>query len=111
MKLTPKPVPGHQRGAGSAWTSLVSPEMLSILRAHPGQTFQVLNDDGTPAVLSSRHVAAIMQSCPRPYRVISRATDRKSQRLVWVANDPGHWQRRDDKRKDQDKQAKKQGKP
>lgn len=97
MKLVPREVPGPQ-SVGNAFTDLVSHETLSQLKRSPGVQFQICTDDGKPVVVTTQTASAIAQACKRPYRLTTRRAGKKSERLVWVANDPAYWARIDEAR-------------
>ena len=94
MKLIPKDIPGREVG-GNAFSNLITAEMLSLLKRSPGKAHLLANDDGTPFVMPARQMNALRQSCPPPYRILSRSTRRTSERLVWIINDPAYWELKD----------------
>ena len=94
MKLVQREVPGTQ-SVGNAFTDLVSHEMLSQLKRTPGVQFQICGDDGRPLVLPENRLNALRSACKRAYRLTTRPAGKKSERMVWIANDPGYWERLD----------------
>lgn len=93
MRLIPKDIPGRDRG-GNAFSNLINAEMLSLLKRSPSKAHLLANDDGTPYIMPARQMNALRQSCPPPYRILSRSTRRTSERLVWIINDPAYWERK-----------------
>lgn len=84
----------------NAFTDIITAEMRSLLKRSPGAAFLICDDDGKPHIMPMKLLNALRQSCPRPYRILTRqATARKSERYVWISNDPGHWERLDQKRR------------
>ena len=93
MRLVQREVPNKNTRGGNAFTDLVSPEMFSQLKRSPGVMFQICDDDGHPLVISDARFKTIQHSCKKPYRLISRAAGKTSQRHVWISNDPAYWEK------------------
>lgn len=93
MKLIPREIPSPRDGGTNAFTALLTPEMRSLLKRSPGVVFQLCNDDGSPHILSRARFNSATQAAQPPYRLMSRAAGRSSERLVWISNDPGYWER------------------
>lgn len=93
MKWVTREVPPKVKGT-NAWNLLIPQDLLRMMRSHPGTTFQLTNDDGTPLRMSWRRYLALHKACPRPFRLQSRSlTGRKEDdRQVWVSLDPAYWE-------------------
>ena len=106
MKLVQRDIPGRATTSGNAFEDTISTEMISLLKRSPGVQFQICEDDGKPRVMGKSQVNALRQACKRPYRLVTRtARGKKSERVVWISNDPGYWVRLDEKRRRKEVQA------
>ena len=97
-------IPGGKRGgSGNEWTRTIPADLIREMRLNPQVTFQLFDADGEPLEFSPKKVTALAVVCPRPYRVQSRyvGNDRTA-RHVWVSMDPGHWERHEQKKKEQE---------
>ena len=95
MKLVQRPIPEIKASLGNVFDDIVSTEMRSVLKRSPGIQFQICGDDGRPLVLPENRLNALRSACKRPYRLTTRPAGKKSERMVWIANDPGYWERLD----------------
>lgn len=93
MKWKKSDVPRKRTRTG-LWNELIPPDLTRAMRTNPGQTFQLLDDSGKPALISRVDSAALTRSVPKPFRVQARAIqvgDRKTVH-VWVSMDPAYWE-------------------
>ena len=95
MKLIRRPIPEKKASLGNVFDDIVSAEMRQELKLSPGIQFQICTDDGRPLVMPEKRLGAFRGACKRPYRLTTRPAGKKSERMVWIANDPGYWERLD----------------
>lgn len=95
MKLIQRPIPEKKASLGNVFDDIVSAEMRQALKLSPGVQFQICTDDGKPLVMPEQRLNAFRGACKRPYRLTTRPAGKKSERMVWIANDPGYWAKLD----------------
>jgi len=90
VRWAPMAITAKRSGAGSAWSVTIPGDLIRAMRTNPGKTYQLQAEDGSPLRMSRSEVARLAASCPRPFRVQSRAGAASSVRHVWVSCDPAH---------------------
>ena len=88
-----------RRSSSNMWCRTIPAGLIRAMRTNPGQTFQLLGEDSQPVEFTKADCGALVGSCPRPYRVESRAaTPGSDKHIIWVSMDPAHWENVDRKR-------------
>ena len=90
VRWAPVVITAKHSNIGSAWTATIPGDLIRAMRSNPGKTYQLQTEDGSPLRMSRSEVARLAASCPRPFRVQSRAGSASSVRHVWVSCDPAH---------------------
>lgn len=82
------------RGAylSNAWTRAIPAALIREMRLNPGDTYQLLNKDGSPRVFSKREAGAIQNAARgSQFRAITRRVgDGSTDLFMWVSFDPAY---------------------
>lgn len=88
--------------AMSLYDQLITPEMVRMTRAHPGETFALVDDTERLMTFDKNQVGRIRAKAPRPLYFISRAVPgRPGKFSMYLAWDPQYWARVDAHKKEQ----------
>lgn len=100
LKRLDPPVKRSQK-AVSLYDQLITPEMVRMTRAHPGETFALV--DGTERLMTfdKNQVGRIRAKAPRPLCFVSRAVPGRAGKFsMYMSWDPHYWARVDAQKKE-----------
>ena len=95
MKLKRLDPPVKQsQAAVSLYDQLITSEMVRMTRAHPGETFALVDDTERLMTFDKNQVGRIRAKAPRPLCVVSReAPGRPGRFTLYMSWDPHYWAR------------------
>ena len=84
----------HSQKLVSLYDQLITPEMVRMTRAHPGETFALVDDTERLMTFDKNQVGRIRAKAPRPLCVVSRrAPGRDGRFTLYMSWDPQYWAR------------------
>lgn len=100
LKRLDPPVMRSQK-AVSLYDQLITPDMVHMTRAHPGETFALVDDTERLMTFDKNQVGRIRAKAPSPIHFISRAVPgRPGKFSLYLAWDQRHWARVDTHKKE-----------